>query len=65
MYKKKNEKKPLYLVYTPGVCNHSHSKSLDWHISIFIYRTRTLLTPSFVLILDKHFKWLFGYGAAA
>lgn len=27
----------LYLVYTPRVCNHSHSKSLDWLISIFIY----------------------------
>lgn len=29
--------KTLYLVYTPGVCNHNHSKSLDWLISIFIY----------------------------
>lgn len=27
----------LYLVYTPGVCNRSYSKSLDWLISIFIY----------------------------
>lgn len=48
----------VYLVYTPGVCNHGYSKSLNGLLA-YSYIMSSLLTSNFVVVLDKHFKWLF------